>query len=343
MSSPKANKYDDFFNAVLPQKRDKLYDIKKLKNKRMKICFFGVGGVGGYFGALTTHKFNKVHDIYFIARGKHKEAICLNGLTLKKAGGNEIINVYPKKCTDSVFDLPICDIIILSVKAYDLDNAVKELSKITNEKTIILPLLNGVDIYQRIRKHLKVGIVLPSCVYIGTHIESPGVIFQKGGSAIIYLGSDPKQPNFKLELLFELFKSSQIDFEYKENVNVSIWSKYMFIAAYGLVTAVFNKTVGEVLENPELSKKTKSIMEEIDQIAKKLNIPLENGIVEKSLLKASQFPYETKTSFQRDVESKGKVNEGDVFGGTIIRLGLELGVKTEVTEEIYNRLLKMQN
>ena len=39
----------------------------------MKICFFGVGGVGGYFGTLVTRKFKDKHDIYFIARGTIKK------------------------------------------------------------------------------------------------------------------------------------------------------------------------------------------------------------------------------------------------------------------------------
>ena len=53
----------------------------------MKICFYGLGGVGGYFGAIVAKRFCSEHEIYFIARGKHKEAICSQGLTLKKAGG----------------------------------------------------------------------------------------------------------------------------------------------------------------------------------------------------------------------------------------------------------------
>ena len=141
-----------------------------------------------YFGSLIAQRFNSEHDIYFIARGKHKDAICKNGMTLKKAGGAEIINVMPQKCTDNISDLPICDMVILSVKCYDIENAVKDINKITNKDSIILPLLNGVDIYDRIRKHLNTAIVLPSCVYIGTHIESPGIISQNGGNSKILIG-----------------------------------------------------------------------------------------------------------------------------------------------------------
>ena len=69
----------------------------------MKICFFGVGGVGGYFGSLVTQRFKDENEIYFIARGKHKDSICANGLTLRKAAG-EIVNVSPEKCTDNMVD-----------------------------------------------------------------------------------------------------------------------------------------------------------------------------------------------------------------------------------------------
>ena len=304
----------------------------------MKICFFGVGGVGGYFGTLVTEKFKNKHEIFFIARGRHKDAICLNGLTLKKAGNNEIINVIPDKCTDTVNDLPICDIVVLSVKAYDLENAAKEISKIADKNTIILPLLNGVDIYERIREHLDVGIVLPSCVYIGTHIESPGVIYQKGGSCKISLDSDPKFPDFNLDSLLTILNSAEINFDLEENVKISIWSKYLFIAAYGLVTASFDKTLGEVLKDPELSKTVKSVMYEIEMIARKLNIPLADDIVETSYLIAKQYPYETKTSFQRDVETKGIINEGDLFGGTLIRYGEKLKIPVTTIKNVYDRL-----
>ncbi|WP_321430155.1 2-dehydropantoate 2-reductase [uncultured Methanolobus sp.] len=305
----------------------------------MNFCFFGVGGVGGYFGALMTNNFSEKHDIFFVARGPHKDAINSQGLTLKKSGGKELINVFPKLCTDNVNDLPVCDIIVLSVKAYDLENAVSEIAKISDVNTVILPLLNGVDIYERIRRQLSTGFVLPSCVYVGTHIESPGLIYQKGGSCQISLGKDPMYPDFYPEALLLLLNDSSIDFEWEGPVQISIWSKYIFIAAFGLVTAAYDKTLGEILDSPELSELTKSIMAEIEEIAKKLDVPLVRDIVETSFSKAKGFPYETKTSFQRDVEFKGKINEGDLFGGTVIRYGTELNIATPNTELVYSKLL----
>lgn len=306
----------------------------------MKICFFGVGGVGGYFGAIIADRFKGVHDVYFVARGAHKNAICSKGLTLKKSGGKQVISVAPALCTDKIDDLPICDIVFLSVKSYDLADASKSLNRIANEKTIILPLLNGVDIYERIREHLATGIVLKSCVYIGTHIESPGVIYQKGGSCSLSVGKDPRLPDVYPDSLLRILTDSNLDFKWESNIEVTIWSKYMFIAAYALVTATYEKTLGEILDDPELSQLTKAIMCEVQLIAKSENVPLNIDIVETSFLKGHEFPYETKTSFQRDVEVKGNVNEIDLFGGTLIRYSEQYNVVIPTIRSVYETFMK---
>ncbi|KKM94520.1 hypothetical protein LCGC14_1197450, partial [marine sediment metagenome] len=71
-------------------------------------------------------------------------------------------------------------------------------------------------------------------------------------------------------------------------------------------------------------------------IAERKNISLPDGLIEKIIEFCKDYS-EIKTSCQRDVE-KGKKNEGDLFGGAIIRLGKELGVPTPTTASIYNIL-----
>ncbi len=196
----------------------------------MNIYFFGVGGVGGYYGSLLSKYFSETGkgNTYFIARGKHKDAIVENGLLLKKDGGKEEILIRPRSCTETVNDLPICDIVVVSVKCYDLENVIKEVDKITDENSIILPLLNGADIYERMRPRLKKGYLLPACVYLGTHIESPGVIFQKGGNCQISIGRDPLYADFYPEELLSLFTNAGILIKFFDDVNIPIWTKFIF-------------------------------------------------------------------------------------------------------------------
>jgi 2-dehydropantoate 2-reductase len=308
----------------------------------MKVCFFGVGGVGGYYGTLISQYFNETGNgnTYYIARGKHKDVIIEKGLLLKKDGGKEELLIKPHFCDDTVNGLPICDIVVVSVKGYDLESVTREIAKITDANSIILPLLNGADIYDRMRQHLKKGYILPACLYLGTHIESPGVIFQKGGSGQISVGKDPLYPEFYPEKLLNLFKKSNILIEFFENVNLEIWTKYIFIASFALVTATYNRTIGEVATDEKLGILVKDIMKEIELITKALKIGLPSDIVETSFSKANQFPFETKTSFQRDVETKGRQSEWDLFGGTIMRYAKKFNISADNTKGTLDKLLK---
>lgn len=304
------------------------------------IGVFGVGGVGGYFGGKIAQTINlgrSDNKIYFIARGEHLEKIRKNGLILNTPESEGTV-CRPALATDTVEEIPPIDLYLMAVKSYDLENAVKQISKNIRDNTVLIPLLNGVDIYERIRDLLSSGIVLPACVYVGTHIEKPGMVTQAGGEGKILMGRDPQHPDYDPEEVINIFMESDIRNTWYEDVNPHIWEKYVFIAAYGLITAYSSKTLGEVAADSDLFKMVKNIMKEIELIARAKGVALSDDIVDTSAQKASHFPSETKTSYQRDVETKGIKNEGDLFGGTIIRMGSALGIPTPITGEIYSTI-----
>jgi 2-dehydropantoate 2-reductase len=305
------------------------------------ICIFGTGGVGGVFGGKIAHALAQKKDttrkVYFIARGAHLEAIKKNGLILNTPEERGIL-CKPALATDNIADIPQPDLYLMCVKGYDLDAATLTIKKNIRDNTLVIPLLNGVDIYERIRKNLNTGIVLPACVYIGALIENPGVATHAGGPGLIACGKDPNIPDFDPQGVIDFFDDMVIKFTWNDDPSPALWQKYVFIAGYGLVTAYTAKTFGEILSDPELKELVRKVMEEIAAVAQKKGVKLADTIVADSLRTGNNFPPETKTSFQRDIEAKAKRNEGDLFGGTIIRLGKELGVPTPVTEAIYSKI-----
>lgn len=303
----------------------------------MNIGVIGIGGVGGYFGGKLTQLLNNSKDlaIYFVARNKHLHEIQKNGLILDTDEGVKICK--PTYATDNILELPNLDFCLICVKSYDLDNVLMKLKEKISSNTMILPLLNGVDIYERIRQRIHNGVVFPSCVYVGTHIEICGKVTQRGGACTIFFGKDP-QNNYFDPVIFNLFKNSNIKYQWQDNPFIEIWNKYIFVASFGLVTANFNKTTGEVLASEELSNYVQSIMNEIINIAIKKGIVLSHSIITDVFTKAKTFPYETKTSFQRDIENNEKPDERELFGGSIIRMGKELGIPVNTTKEIYDSI-----
>ncbi len=309
-----------------------------------RICIYGTGGVGGYYGgriAEALAKDNTNHrKIYFIARGEHLKAIRDNGLTVKTP--ERTITGQPTGATDDINEVPSPDLILLCVKSYHLPAALEAIKTKAGENTVIIPLLNGMDIYERIRRVIPSGIVLPACVYLGTHIEKPGVISQSGGNGIILSGKDPNRPAYTADSVKQFFKETGIGFEFSESAYPAIWGKYIFIAAFGLVTAASGKSLGEVMDDAKLRGDTEAVIREIALIAAKKGVNLPPDTAETALKKAYNFPPETRTSYQRDVEARPRPNEGDLYGGTILREAKALGIAAPVTATYYTRIQALE-
>ena len=306
-----------------------------------KIGVIGMGGVGGYFGGRLAHAFQDQPDssvkVCFVARGKHLEMIRKNGLVLKTSDLGAL-NCKPALATDKIEELSDVDLFIIGVKGFHLDEASRALSDIVTKDTAILPLLNGVDIRERLRRRLKKGIILPACVYVSSYIEEPGIVVQSGKPGRIILGPDPDHPDYRPQGLLEAFKEASISYEWADDSSPAIWEKYIFIASFGLVSARFDKTLDEIFEDDRLRGLVRSIMGEINQIAQKKRISLPSDIIDISLKKALLFAKGTETSLQRDMKRKGN-NELDLFGKTVVDQGIEFSVPTPVTKQVYEELL----
>ena len=307
-----------------------------------RVCIYGIGGVGGTFGgkmANSAQIINSDYEIYFVARGEHLQKIRDRGLILESSPYGTLV-CQPTLATDNFAELPRMDLILVAVKSYDLDDCIGRIANHIDDQTMIIPLLNGVDIYQRIRRILSKGIVLPGCVYVGAYIQEPGKVIHSSGDLLIF-GKDPQYPGITPEGIFKLFEDTGINYRWLDNPYPAIWEKYIFIAAFGLVTAYSGKSIGEVLAEKELKETVRQIMAEINSIAAREGVQLKDSIVADTLEKASKFPYDLKTSLQRDIEQKKQRNEIDIFGGSLIRLGQKHHIPTPVTEKVCHEIQKL--
>ncbi len=302
------------------------------------IAVIGLGGVGGFFGARLARfaESNPEYAVHFIARGAHLEAIRRDGLTLDAQDG--IIHCRPATASDRIADLPVLDYCLVCVKGYDLPGVLSQLESRIKDDTAILPLLNGVDIFERVRARMSEGYLHPACVYIGTHIEKPGLVQQRGAMSTILLGRDPGRSKEDRSIL-AIFDAAGIKYGWKDDPFLEIWTKYIFIAPFGLVTAESGMTIDEVLHSPAHLEKAKAIMAEIVTLGRRKNIALPESIIADTLERAAKFPAGTRTSFQRDFSQAERPDERDLFGGSVVRLGASLGIPTPVTAAIYDTLL----
>ena len=302
----------------------------------MNIVIYGTGGVGGYFGARLAQAGNTVT---FIARGKHLKAIQKNGLKLISPKGDYL--VFPANATANIAEVTDIDLILVCVKTWQLEAAAKEINQVLNEKTMVISLLNGVNNTEVLgavidKKHLLCGL----CKVV-SKIEDFGVINHISFEPTIVFGELNNEKTERALLLEKLFLNARITTKLAENIQVEIWSKFLFISTISGIGALTRATVGEIMDSPQLKKMMSKIADEIVAVAKAKGIYLSEILVENQFKMIESQPYNTTSSLQRDM-MEGKPSELEAQTGTVVKMGIELGVPTPINDFIYYCLLPQE-
>jgi 2-dehydropantoate 2-reductase len=302
----------------------------------MRIAIVGIGGVGGYYGGKLARYYAPQSDmeIIFIARGEHMAQIQKHGLKILTTEGD--LTATPAIVTDTPQNLGPMDLVIICVKTYGLERCMRMLAKNVEEKTVLLSLLNGVNNAERIKTFFPKSKTLNGCVYLSSHIVSPGVVQQVSGSCQLFFGPDHDDIKAYMELE-ETLTNAGIKAQVKPNIDEVVWEKYIFISPLASVTTLFGEPFGTVMDRKESRDLTEGLIKEVEQIARIKGIGLGDDIVDATLAKVSAFPYETKSSMQVDCE-KGNKTEIEAFTGYIVRCGEELGVNIPLHRMVYDKL-----
>nr|WP_315030242.1 2-dehydropantoate 2-reductase [uncultured Chryseobacterium sp.] len=303
------------------------------------IVVVGLGGVGGYFGFKInkTNETSEKYKVTFVARGETYEKVKNNGLMLLSPEHPDN-RTFPNAIEEHIHDIKDPDLVLIGVKEYDLENVCRQLLPVINKDTVLLPMMNGADIYERIRKIIPENVVLPSCIYVASHIKERGTVEHKGKAGRMIIGRDPEHFSADINWIPALLEESKIDFDFKDNSLTDIWTKFFFIASFGLVTAKYNSSMGTVCADEQQKHEATEIMKEMKLITDQKGIELPQDIIEKTFEKAATFPFETPTSLQLDVNSGKKDNELELFAGAILKYGHELNIETPFTRKIYNEI-----
>lgn len=304
---------------------------------KTKIGILGLGGVGGYFGGLLAKAYFKADEveIIFIARGETQKAIAENGLKIITDDSETI--VYPKLVSNNPDEIGKLDYLICATKTYDIEESLLSLKKCITLKTVVLPLYNGVDAPERIEKIFPENEVLQGCVYIISMIISPGTIRKIGFYEKLFFGSKTI-PISKLEELQSIFKNAKIESYLVENIEETVWEKFIFISALASATSYLNQNIGEILINKESKDIYVALLYEIEAVAKAKGLQLPTDIVDQTIIKLEKSPKNATSSMNRDLLA-GNKTEVTSLTQFVVNEGLKYGVKTPLYKKIANVLL----
>jgi 2-dehydropantoate 2-reductase len=301
----------------------------------MKAAIIGSGGVGGYFGGRLA---KAGHEVAFLARGPHLEALRKNGLVVKSSAGD--FSVSPVKATDRISEMGEPDWIILGVKAWQVKELAPELKKIVATHTSLLPLQNGIVTVDELSGSIDRQHIIGGLCRIFSRIESPGVIVHQGVKPTILCGELDNRPTERVIRLCEVMEQAGIHCRIAEDIQAELWKKFINICASGLL-AVTRSTYGEIRELKETRDLMIELFEEIYKLSQKIGISIDHDFVVKTVAFVDSFPHDATSSLTRDVW-EGKPSEIEYQNGTVVRLGEKYGVKTPVNRYIYNCILPME-
>lgn len=302
-----------------------------------KIVIVGLGGVGGYFGGFLAKKYVGVSDIeiYFIARGEHLEKVKKNGLVLITE--NETFTVHPTLATDNILEIGITDYIIMSPKSYDLESTIQQIRPAVGQNTVILPLLNGIDNSDRIRKMLPTTEVWDGCCYIVSKIIEPGVIQNVGNIHRIVFGYN-NTCSERLLWFEKLMLDAGIEIKFHEDILTEIWKKFFFISTSASLTSYFDVSYAEVINNPSRKAMLVDFSSELINVAIAEGVKIDHREIERLILQFEKLPASTTTSMHRDFMAK-KRTEVKTLTGIVVKLAEKKGIDVPLYKKVYTELL----
>lgn len=299
----------------------------------MRIATMATGGVGGYFGAKLAAA---GHDVFFIARGAHKEAIEKNGLLVESVNGN--LHIAKANVTDDPAKVGPVDVVLFAVKLWDTETAAEACRPLLGANTRIITLQNGVDSYERIAPIVGAQRAVPGVTYVVTVIDRPGVIRQDSKFQTIICGTHDGRPDAPLAAFVDAAKAAKIDITLSNDIQRERWHKFIFLSATSGATAVTRMPMGPILADPDTRAMFVNIMRETLKVGQARGIKLADGYPDERLAASeTTVPPGMKASMANDLD-RGNRLELDWLAGTVSRMGKEFGVATPVNDTIYAAL-----
>jgi len=279
----------------------------------MQVAVIGAGAVGCYYGGLLLRA---GHDVTFIGRPVHVDAINANGLLLdlKTFRGH-----LPAKAATDTTTLTSPDLVLVCVKSADTEHAGGALAGRLRPNTSVLSLQNGVDNAQRLSAVIGQPVI-SAVVYVGSEMAGPGHIRHHGGGDLA-IGRSPASEALALAL-----EAAGVHTTISDDIEVTLWSKLVINCAFNALSAVADISYGPMLEVEGAKDVVTRAVQEAIAVARANGVSLPDDLLANILNIPTMMPQQ-KSSTAQDL-ARGKPSEIDFLNGHVVRKGAELGVPT---------------
>jgi len=294
----------------------------------MRVLVYGAGAVGGFFGGLLAHA---GEDVHFVARGAQLEALRTSGLTIDSRPLG-MITIPSVSASDSAAASGPAGLILVCVKTQQLSAILDDLATVVDERTVLIPLQNGVEADEQLAARFPECAVLPAVVYVGATLDTPGTISHVA-SGTIGIGARQERDNAVLPAVRDLLARTGQPVHLSKDIHRERWHKLMWNAAFNSVSAITGRVPADLVSRPETRDLVRAIMNEVVAVGRAGGVDLREEDVDQHIA-WTQGAAGLRTSTMVDRE-RGRPMESDGLVGVIVRKGREAGVPTPCNAVVY--------
>ena len=279
------------------------------------VAVLGAGAIGGYFIAGLQEKLGE--NLWVIAEGERGADLAARGLLIN----DRRIPLHVKTPEEARG----ADLLLVCVKYGALRDCLPMIEAIVTENTIVLSTLNGVDSEEIIAERIGAEHMVYSVMKVSSRRSGGQIRFKPETALGIFFGATDEESLKRVSAIRELFADSDVHFQVRENILQDIWYKYALNISINIPQAVLNCGYGAYQDSANAAYLSSRMREEVVRVAAAKGVDISDP--DNPAGKTTKLPPETRFSTLQDLDAK-RPTEIDMFCGTLVRLGRELGIET---------------
>ncbi|MFH1753886.1 MAG: 2-dehydropantoate 2-reductase [Candidatus Omnitrophota bacterium] len=295
----------------------------------MKITIVGPGAIGSLFGLSLI---NVKEEVYFLDHDpKRVQKLKRDGIKIEGVSGNHHAQV---RITDDPKVIGPSDLILICVKSYDTEQAIKRSKPLIGDKTMVMTLQNGIGNIQILEDEIEEDRIISGVTNQGAYVKDWGHVVHAGRAETIIGKRDGKVLG-QIRDVARLLNKAGLPTKVSKDIDGIMWSKLIINVGINALTAVTRLNNGRLLDYDGTRSVMKKLVSEAVKVAKRKRIKLVYDDPIQKVELVCKATAKNISSMLQDVRKKKKT-EIDFINGAIVRHGANYSIPTPANEMITN-------
>jgi 2-dehydropantoate 2-reductase len=280
----------------------------------MRILVVGAGATGGYFGGRLL---NAGQDVTFLVRPTRVTELASAGLVVKSPLGDFTLTNPPTVQADALKQA--FDVVLLSCKAFDLDNAIESFAPAVGPRTAIIPLLNGMRHLETLDAKFGRERVLGGLCSLAVTLNEKRQVVHLAPMQSLRFGERDGGTSERVRAIAEVFAGANCGSQASDDIIQDMWEKWVFLATLAGATCVMRASIGQIVAAAGGRDFILSLSDETAGIAKAAgHAPRDEFLTRATAMLTAEGSPLTASMF-RDIEAGARVEADHIIGDLISR------------------------